>query len=237
MALTDIIQLITGLATSGVVGAVTGLIGTAVTSIVNYKNQKLQNEFKLKMREFDVRILEANVSAIKDVAEATAHGAADVIEADAFRESVKQSDSPPMLERWGYNLFNVQGKVMRFFAIPCAIIVMFLLGILDFIKALMRPAITIYLILGSTLIAVSSWDFVVQSGLDKLDGKKALDIFVHVINIVLYLTVSTITWWFGDRRTAKFIHELNTQGKLEKPRLLPSSVKVNVNSISPPSGS
>jgi hypothetical protein len=33
-------------------------------------------------------------------------------------------------------------------------------------------------------------------------------IFDQVTSIVIYLTVSCVTWWFGDRRVAKFLMRL-----------------------------
>ena len=38
---------------------------------------------------------------------------------------------------------------------------------------------------------------------------QATALFSQVIDIILYLTVSCVTWWFGDRRVAKFLMRLN----------------------------
>ena len=38
-------------------------------------------------------------------------------------------------------------------------------------------------------------------------------IFDQVTSIIIYLTVSSVTWWFGDRRTAKFLMRLNDGNK------------------------
>jgi hypothetical protein len=41
-----------------------------------------------------------------------------------------------------------------------------------------------------------------------LTADQAGAIFDQVTSIVIYLTVNCVTWWFGDRRVAKFLMRL-----------------------------
>jgi hypothetical protein len=223
MDIGGILGSILGLAGTGIFGAITGLLGTAITSFVNYKNQKMQNEFKLKMKLMDYKIMEATIGSAERIAKDTTSGLVEATEAAAFQESIKQAENPPMLERWGFQLFNITGP-LKYLAIPCAVLIMFLLGILDFIKTLMRPALTIYLTAGTTVITYMSWIMIDKAGLTAVKIDDALAIFLSVINIVLYLTVSSITWWFGDRRTAKYIDEMMSRSN---PVPIPTKPLVN----------
>ena len=40
---------------------------------------------------------------------------------------------------------------------------------------------------------------------------KRQQIYNEVTSIVVYLTVSCVTWWFGDRRMAKFLMHMNNK--------------------------
>jgi hypothetical protein len=41
-----------------------------------------------------------------------------------------------------------------------------------------------------------------------LPAVKAMELFEVVILTVLYMTTTVLTWWFADRRTAKFLGKM-----------------------------
>lgn len=87
-------------------------------------------------------------------------------------------------------------------------ILIFLLGTIKVLKAAIRPGITIYLAAVTTWITWQAYQIVeLQQAAISVD--EALDMYNHIIRVVIYLTVTCITWWFGDRRTAKFLNRLN----------------------------
>ncbi len=45
---------------------------------------------------------------------------------------------------------------------------------------------------------------------------QALVLYNQVTGIVIYLTVSCVTWWFGDRTMAKALVDMNGNGKDKK---------------------
>jgi hypothetical protein len=81
-------------------------------------------------------------------------------------------------------------------------------GLTDFLRGILRPALTIYLCGATTWITYMAWT-IMQTHQLLITSTQASEIFVQVTSIVTYLTVSCVTWWFGDRRIAKTIMDLN----------------------------
>jgi len=87
--------------------------------------------------------------------------------------------------------------------------IQFLLGFVDFIKRMIRPGLTIYLVGLTTWITIVARDVLVKANENDLTAIQAKEIFDSVTTIIIYLTVTCVTWWFGDRRMSKFLMRLN----------------------------
>jgi hypothetical protein len=72
------------------------------------------------------------------------------------------------------------------------------------LKAAMRPGLAAYLLALTSWITFVSMDVLQKHG-HVLTADQAGAIFDQVTSIVIYLTVSCVTWWLGDRRVAKFL--------------------------------
>jgi hypothetical protein len=117
-------------------------------------------------------------------------------------------------QKWIDKLFMVTGWV-RCIAIPVGVLIAFLFGMVDFLKAFTRPGIT-WLFTGATLfLAYTAYQVLGAAGMSAMDTAAAMAILTHIMDIVLYLTVSCVTWWFGDRRIAKFLTRLNDGNRKE----------------------
>ena len=77
------------------------------------------------------------------------------------------------------------------------------MGCVDFIRGLMRPAITLYLIALTSWVSYTLYDLIVQLGAADFDGYEAIVLWRQVIDMVLYLTATAITWWFGSRPASR----------------------------------
>ncbi len=86
-------------------------------------------------------------------------------------------------------------------------ILAFLFGLIDMLKAAMRPGLTAYLVALTSWITFISMDVLQKHG-HLLTADQAGAIFDQVTSIVIYVTVICVTWWFGDRRVAKFLMRL-----------------------------
>lgn len=193
-----------------ILGGVTGLIGNIVTGVVNYKTRKLEVEHEQKMVELETKAMLAEAEANIKVTKAQVEGAVELADSAAYMESIKQGNKPLFSERWVDNLFKVEGWA-RFIAVPAAILVALLFGFVDWLRGLMRPALTMYLTGMTTYITLLAWKIMQEHGIMTLGSEGATEIFNHVISIVIYLTVSCVTWWFGDRRIAKFLTQMHNK--------------------------
>ncbi len=188
--------------TQALLGVVTGFLGNIVTSFTNLKAQKLKNAHDLSMltaqTEATIKEAEANIR----ITETQIAGEVEKAESAAYLQSIKESTtetSNKLVEK-----LLSGNKVSQ----AIGILLTFLLGFVDFIKGAVRPGLTIYLVALTTVITAQAWE-IMGAHQEALSAIEAKALYMEVINIVIYLTVSTVTWWFGDRRTAKFLYRLN----------------------------
>lgn len=192
----------------GIIGTLTGLLGTAITSVMNYKTQKMANEHEIAKIKAETDAMKIEAEMQIQVTKAKIEGEIEVADAQAYTESQKQGNEKMFSDEWIAKLFAVEGKVMRFIAVPAAIFLALAFGFIDWLRGVMRPGLTIYLTFLSTAITYMAWDILKQYGLS-IPLESAVEIYDKVISIIIYLTVSCVTWWFGDRRIAKFLTSMN----------------------------
>lgn len=190
-----------------ILGVVTGLLGNVLTSVMNYKTQKLKFDHEIAKIEATTEAAVQEAKAQIQIARTEVEGKVEIAETDAYKESQK-AGQVPLLK---YNLIERMLDVTsawRYITYPVAIIIIILFGFIDFLKALIRPGLTLYLTALTTWLTWTAYNILNEFG-PAITAQKASDIFETCINIVVYLTVSCITWWFGDRRVAKFLMRLN----------------------------
>ena len=192
-------------------GGISGLLGSALTSIMNYKVQKLKNEHDREMAKIEIQkmdkekeIMIAEAEANIKITEVQTEAQMELADADIYLETIKSSQQEFLSDKIHAKLFEygVFGKII-------GVILAFLLGIVDFIKRLIRPGLTLYLVGLTTWITLIARDIIIQANGKDLTALQAKGIFENVTTIVIYLTVTCVTWWFGDRRMAKFLMRLN----------------------------
>lgn len=197
-----------------ILGGLTGLIGNIVTGVMNYKTMKLKNAHDEVMVGLETDAMKEEAKMQIAITKAEIEGAVELADTQAFMQSLKAGNKAMFSEKWIDKLFSVEGKFGRFFAIPVAVLLAMGFGFVDWLRGFMRPAMTIYLIGMTTVITFMAWNIMQKFGMDSITPAQAIVIFTQVIDIVIYLTVSCVTWWFGDRRMAKFLTTLN-KGKAE----------------------
>lgn len=196
-----------------ILGGLTGIIGTVLTSYINFKQKKLEFEHEAKMVELEIKAMMAEAEANIKITKAEVEGAIELADASAYIESQKQGNKNLFDIKWIDKLFAVQGNMGRFFAIPAAIVIAILFGVIDWLKGLMRPGLTLYLVGLTTYLTYISYQILTKYGGADITAEQAIVIWNDVVTIIIYLTVSCVTWWFGDRRTAKFLAQFGAQRK------------------------
>jgi hypothetical protein len=163
---------------TGGFGTVVGLLGSYLTKREERKQYELDAKHKLQMAEIRFKEVELENSheiaiASKNIERAEVEGSIkiDGIEAKAFVESVKNSHTPIGVK------------------------------LVDSIRGLMRPIITVYLLIVATILTFKIDDLV--GGLTSLGPEKLFALYEDVIMQVVFLTATAVTWWFGSRPSRK----------------------------------
>jgi hypothetical protein len=204
-----------------ILGGVTGLVGNIITAWSNFKTQKLKNEHDEAMYSFKIQELGAKTDAAIKITEAKISGAVELADSEAYKASQTEGNKQSFSDSWIDKLFSVEGW-LSYIATPVAVLLAMLLGSVDVHKGIMRPGLTLYLTAVTTWLTWTAYGILQQVGAN-MTSQQALDIYNQVTSIVIYLTVSCVTWWFGDRRIAKFLMRLddgNIKGKqvVNKPK-------------------
>jgi hypothetical protein len=189
-------------------GGLTGLIGNVISAIMTYKTQKLKNEHDQAMLRLETAAMRAEAEANIRITQAQIEGAVEIADSQAYMASIHHGNKPMLDEKWVDKLLSVEGK-WRVITIPVACLVAILFGFVDWLRGFMRPALTLYLTILTTVITWMAWDVMQKHGIGALTAAQAVAVFDQVVTIVIYLTVSCVTWWFGDRRMAKFLSRLH----------------------------
>lgn len=190
-----------------VLGAVTGLIGNGIQAIFNYKTTKIKNDHEEKMVELETAAMVTEAKANIAITRAQIEGATELADASAYIEAQKAEQKNLFGVSWVDKLLAIEGK-WKWITLPVAVTVAFLFGIIDFVRGGMRPALTGYLVLLSTWVTVKSYELL-ELTKSAFTQAQALEIFQDATSIIIYLTVSAVTFWFGDRRMAKTIMTLH----------------------------
>lgn len=188
-------------------GGLTGLIGSAVTSIFNFKTEKLRGDIKIKTIEAETNAMIEEAKANIAITRAEVEGEIEIADSNAFMESQKQGNKALFGNKWIDKLLEIEGG-WRVIAYPAAVLVSLLFGFVDFIRGLMRPALTIYLTGLATWVTWKSYSLLVLTK-SAITTSEAVVIFSDATSIVMYLTTTVICWWFGSRQMAKAIMHMD----------------------------
>jgi hypothetical protein len=168
-------------------GGATGLIGTAIHSIVEFKTKKLEIELQktkfaneIEMRRVDAQIMQQEWASRTKVAEIEGASAEAVADAKAFAASFNEPQQ--------YSEKSLVTKSQNW-----------ALVFLDVLRGCIRPVLTVYLCGITTLIYIQARQLIS----DGLTVPEALDLTNRVVETVLFLTTVCVTWWFGTRTKKK----------------------------------
>jgi len=181
---------ILGLITSAFGGGLTGLIGGAVDKIYEFKTKKLEIEqnreryaHEVNMRKADAEIMAQEWTARTKVADIEATAKVDAEDSKGFAVSLASED-----KNYLDYLDKLNPKQDWFFVI------------LEFIRGIIRPALTLYLCFITTVIYFKAARLL---NADIILPGMAYDLVTQIINTVLYVTTTCVLWYFGTRNHEK----------------------------------
>ena len=192
-------------------GGITGLVGTIWSGYNQRKIKELEIADKKADREHELNMVHAESEAMMaeaqaniQVTQAQVEGEVSLAEARAYTTSQSKGNNSIFLETFMDRLFATTGW-LAFVAQPIGTLLCFFFGVVETVKSMTRPAaITMYLLGISTWVTIQAWDLLGKLG-TPLTPLQAQTILTDVLSTLLYLTSSAVTWWFGDRMTAKGI--------------------------------
>jgi len=192
------------LLSTGGLGAITGLIGSVITGITNYKMQKIKNEHDIAMIQAESAAIRIEAEANIKVTRAETEGKVAIAEVEALKTTYQQA-AKPLFER-SYMRALMASKWFSWIGALIA----FLFGVVDFLSKAARPVLTYYLMGCSTWLTIIAYTVLKESigtG-NALSPDRAYDLFYLVVMAIIFLTVSCVSWWFCDRQTSKFLMRL-----------------------------
>ena len=197
-----------------ILGGVTGLIGNAFTTWFKYKNAKMEHTHKEKMVSLETSAMIQEAQMQIRVTKSRIEGEIELADAAAFTTSQKVGSEKLFHEKW-IDMIMEAGKQSKWTGWIYKILgtmIAAAFAFVDWLNAAMRPTLTLYLVLGSSYITYLAWQIMQQAGLDTMTATQAVGIFSQVTSTVIYLAVSAVTWWFGDRTMSKFLQKQGAKG-------------------------
>jgi hypothetical protein len=186
-----------------IVGAgATGLLGNLVSTVFGFINQKQKNKHEAQMKEIDIKAMIEEAKMNIRVTEAKVQGDLEMAEMASFNETIKQNAIDKLSSNVLSKLFDNK------WTLPFGVLLAVLFGCVDFLKASIRPGVTLYLVVVLTWVYIQSMQVIEANG-GLFGYEMSVELFNEITNTILYLSVSTVLWWFGDRRVAKVMNRSN----------------------------
>lgn len=167
-----ILDLLGGGALGGIVGAIASIFKGAQER--KAKAEEMAHEYRmteLSLRDAAQQQGHEIQMADKGIQRAEVEGAiqADVADSEAFSKSIVSG-----LKDTGIQL-------------------------VDAIRGIMRPVITVYVLGVATYLAINVAALV--GGLSGLDTDYVMQLYLRIIDDLMFLTMAAVLWWFGSRPT------------------------------------
>lgn len=179
----DIGTLLAGIG-SAASGGLLGVFGTGIKMWADHKAEQAKQAFELQMRKLDqeemtlehsLRMKEVEAQAKRDIAVAQQSRMATEAQASA---DIEQAEIQLRQSSYSMDKASYGG------------------GVVDAIRGLMRPTLTLYF---AILMAVIAYQLMQINNGQWLDQSEAQSMLKDVINACIFLTTTAVTWWFGSR--------------------------------------
>lgn len=168
-----------GWITSLLSGGATGLLGSLVTNVADYFENKRKNQHEIELRKLDIQEMQQEYEARKEI---TAQQTSAQTTQTSYEHDSRSYTS-------GMKIKSAWLKAGLVFV--------------DMIRGLVRPALTVFLII-LVWMTFSQVQAVLESaGVDPLPVNKAGAIYASVVDMILYLAATSVTWWFGTSPRSK----------------------------------
>jgi cation transport ATPase len=199
-----------------ILGGVTGLIGNAFTTWFKYKNAKMEYQHEEKMVDLNTQAMIKKAEAQIKVAQEKVRGEVEIADSESYKISQQTGQRQLFHEKW-IDMLMASGEKKWYGWIFTLLgtLISALFAFVDWMNAMMRPSLTVYLVGASSYITYMAWEIMQKNGLS-LTAQQSVDIYTQVTSTMIYLAVSAVTWWFGDRTMSKFLQQKGNNNKEKK---------------------
>lgn len=156
-------------------GGITGVLGSVVTNVADFFEQRRKNQHELELRKLDIQEMEKEYEYRKDVTAQKTQAASQ--QKSYEHDSRSYSSDTKLKSGW--------------LKAPLVFV--------DFIRGMVRPALTIFLIMLVWMTFNKVQGVIDSAGMDAIRPEKAMTIYATVVDMILYLASTAVCWWFGTR--------------------------------------
>jgi hypothetical protein len=175
----NILNILTG----GLAGGITGIIGSISSAIANYKLKKLEYQHEKEMQELNLKKIELQ----SNLAKTNADILTQIKELEALTKSQETLSKQYFKESYFQYLPDWSKPIIAI-----------MLAVLDFLRGLVRPVLTVYIVGLVTWIGYSTY----KTNPSAFNSSAEL-----LVQVILYLSSTAFSWWFSDRSIVKFIQQ------------------------------
>lgn len=172
-------------------GGATGIIGAGIQTFAAYKTKQLEIQQEKDKQAHEVAMVQANAAVMAQewaakAQVATIEGEAKVEAEDAKAFAASMTGEP---KQYAAGLVASPAQAWLMFS-------------LDFLRGAVRPVMTFYLCVLTTVVVYQAHAVLQDKGFG-LTVDQALATYTRAIDTVLYLSTTVTLWWFGTRSTGK----------------------------------
>jgi hypothetical protein len=167
-------------------GGATGLIGTAIQSVYQYQTRKLDIDLEkqkglneIEQRKLDIEQTKQEWASRTQIAQITTAGEVDKADAETLAASYQ-------LEPQQYSEKSLLTHGQEWVMV-----------LLDALRAIIRPGLTIYLCILVSLIYFET------RGLIDTQQQNSFALLEKLVNTILYIFTTCTLWYFGSRNKSK----------------------------------
>jgi len=182
---------IANLASGGILGGITGLIGSAVSSYSKYKMTKLNYQHQVDMEQMRQETMRVSAQTGIQIQQAKTKGQVELANIEARKASYEQASK---------DLFNV--SYMQYLPKFFKALIAMSFAFVDSVKHSVRPFLA-YLFT-TALLVLAYISYQKDANLFYVSGDK-------IVMTILYLTTAAVTWWYSDRSIERHIVKLFEQ--------------------------
>lgn len=177
-----LLTLLGTLFSSAMAGGATGLLGIGLQRFFDWLNAKTQIEKQKVQNEHELAVMQAEWQGRIKVAQEQGEAARDVADSGALAASYQGA-----FERFA--TWDMKKDAWWIKAV---------MVLLDFIRGIVRPALTVYLAAITTYIYLTVVELMRQWGV-QLTVEQLMQILMLLIGTIVYLFTTCVCWWFGTR--------------------------------------